>query len=411
MRRIEFKTRSVTRRVRVIRVFGAGVTLALAMLWQAVAQTSPQAAAGGRMRRARVHVLLSPSFFRGIDRHDVIAAFKPWFDIIAQERGLELDSHVDVPADHLEIEKRLRQGAVDVLMLDFVDYVRLEPHGLLVADLTEQRGSDPNPGYSYLVLTRAESGIHSIADLQEKALRHYARTKLDAGLAWLDVTMAKAGLGRAASHAGARKPAARPQDCVLPVFFGKVDACVVDELSFELLKEMNPQLTRLRVIARSERFIETVIARPVVPHPYMRELWDATISLHLNPRGKQVLTMFQVGRVVRLAPEHMAASRRLWQEYRKLHGSLPSVQGLAAGQPASRSGVPAAHRWPPSDRTPPGAVQAWRFPGGSQNAAWSAAAGPKGSLMACWAVSVKNDWGSGVRRGPGSGAVWEGWTV
>lgn len=435
MKELQCNRRSSTRHVGAMWGLGVGVILALALLLPALGQTSPQAAAGGSLRRTRVHVLLSPTLFRGTNRHDVIAAFKPWFDIIGRERGFVLDSQVDVPPDHMEIEKRLRQRKVDVLMLDFVDYFRLESHGLLVADLTEQRGSDPRPGYSYVVLTRAESGINALAHLQGKVLRHHARTASDAGLAWLDVTMAKAGLGRAASYIGTRTPAARPQDCVLPLFFGRADACVVDELSFELLKEMNPQLSRLRVIARSERIIETVIARPIEPHPYLADLWDATLSLHLNPRGRQVLTVFKIGRLSRMAPEHMAASRRLWQEYRKLNGSLPAVQqGLSSWllpwgapwwQPWLRLSDPAPGHLR-SARNPPGGIHAWKLssegansrrgrearwrksPGGQH--ASRAASGKDGVEM--WRLAAAEaGLGYGVRRGPGWGTVWEGWMV
>jgi len=69
----------------------------------------------------------------------------------------------------------------------------------------------------------------------------------------MDVLLSKQKLGRADSFFGSVKAAATAQSCILPVFFGSADACVVDEINLELAREMNPQLGRLRAIADPSR--------------------------------------------------------------------------------------------------------------------------------------------------------------
>jgi hypothetical protein len=109
----------------------------------------------------------------------------------------------------------------------------------------------------------------------------------------------------------------------LPLFFGTVDACVVDETNLNLAKEMNPQLGQLRVLARSRPMIGSVIATPVEPIPYQNELLDTILALHEDARGRQLLMVFKTDRVVRVQPGDLDSARELWRDYSRLPASSP----------------------------------------------------------------------------------------
>ena len=105
---------------------------------------------------------------------------------------------------------------------------------------------------------------------------------------------------------------------------------------------MNPQLGQLRVLARSRPMIESVIAVPAEPHPYQKELIDAMLSLHEDPRGRQLLMVFKTARLVRVQPGDLDSARELWRDFYRLTGSPPNraaISGTAAveSNPAGRA--------------------------------------------------------------------------
>jgi phosphonate transport system substrate-binding protein len=257
--------------------------------------------------------------FSDVNRNDARAALKVWFDVVAHQRGYILDSTVDILDSVAEIRERLRSHSVELLSLGFRDYLELESSNLIVPVLTDSRTTG-GALYSYVLLVHP-SGATSVAGLRGKNVLVSARGSGETGTAWLEVLLGKEKLARAAAFFSSVKPAAKPQACILPVFFGTVDACVVDEVNLNLAKEMNPQLGQLRILARSRPMIESVIAVPADPHPYQKELIDSMLSLHEDPRGRQLLMVFRTDRLVRIQPGDLDAARELWKEYDRLTGS------------------------------------------------------------------------------------------
>ena len=222
-------------------------------------------------------------------------------------------------------------------MLGVADYLELESSRLIVPVLTDARTSQGGALYSYVLLVNPSSGATTIASLRGKNILVSSRGAGKTGMAWLEVLLGKEKLGRAASFFASIKAPDKAQACILPLFFGAVDACVVDEVNLNLAKEMNPQLGQLRVLARSRPMIESVIAMPAEPHPYQKELIDAMLSLHEDPRGRQLLMVFKTDRMVRIQPGDLESARELWRDYYRLPGSPPLRPAGSGPAPVAES--------------------------------------------------------------------------
>ncbi len=293
----------------------------------AVAQHGPAGRAAATEARGLRHALLrgvaSSSVFSTVNRNDARAAIKVWFDVVAQQRGFILDSTVDILDSVAEIRERLESHSVELLTLGVPEYLELESSRLIVPVLTDVRSPQAGPPYSYVLLGNSSSGATTIARLRGKNILVASRNAGKTGMVWLEVLLDKEKLGRAAPFFASIKDPDKAQACILPLFFGAVDACVVDEVSLNLAKEMNPQLGQLRVLARSRPMIESVVATPVESRPYQKELIDAMLALHEEPRGRQLLMVFRTDRLVRVQPGDLDSARDLWREYHRLPGSPP----------------------------------------------------------------------------------------
>lgn len=276
------------------------------------------------LRHARLYWIGSSRLLDQVNHNDARAALKVWFDVMAQERGFILDSRIDVVEGVQEIRDRLQSHSVDLLALDLKTYMELESSHLVVPILTPARGRQGSALYSYLLLVGPASETTTISTLRGKHILVSSGNASNTGLAWLEVLLGKERLGRAASFFAAVKVADKPQACILPLFFGSVDACVVDEISLNLAKEMNPQVGKLKVLARSGPLIEGLIAMPAQQFPYLKELLDSMLSLHQTPRGRQLLTVFRTDRLVPVQPGDLDSARDLWRDNSRLIAPAPN---------------------------------------------------------------------------------------
>ena len=302
-------------------VLGVAIGAALAQQNTPGRATTTEASA---LRHEQLRGVVSGRVFSNVNRNDARPALKVWFDVVARQRGYILDSTVDIVDSVAEIRKRLQSHSVELAIIGISEFLELESSNLIVPVLTDARTSQGGALYSYVLLVNPSSGVTSIASLRGRNVLVSARGSGETGMAWLEVLLSKEKLGRAASFFASIKVADKPQACILPVFFGKVDACVVDEVNLDLAKEMNPQLGQLRVLARSRPMIESVIAVPAEPHPCQEELIDRMLKLPADPSGRQLLMVFKTERLVRLQPGDLDSARELWRDYYRLPGSTPS---------------------------------------------------------------------------------------
>lgn len=289
----------------------------------------------GGLRHALLRGVASSRMFNSVNRNDARAALKVWFDALARQKGFLLDSKVDIVDSVTQIRERLQSHSVELVMLSVTEYLELESSRLIVPVLTDVRSGQGGALYSYVLLVNPSSGATTIASLRGKNILVSSRGAGHTGGVWLDVFLGKEKFGRAASFFASIKAPDKAQACILPLFFGTVDACVVDEVSLDLAKEMNPQLGQLRVLARSRGMIESVIAVPAEPCPYQKELIDAMLSLHQDPRGRQLLMVFKTDRLVRIQPGDLDSARELWRDYDRLPGSSPHRPAVFAPAPES----------------------------------------------------------------------------
>lgn len=272
------------------------------------------------LRNTRLYVVANSTMLYGVNPSDARAALRVWFESVARRKGFLLDCRVDILDNLAEIKARLRAGQVDVLLPNVPVYLELERSNLAKVTLVHSVTVQAGPRYPYVLLVSGTSMAKSLAGLRGRSVYVNSRGGSGTGHVWLEVMLGQEGLGRAASFFSSVKEIDKPQGCILPLFFNSVDACVVDEVNLNLAKELNPQLARLRVLARSEPLVENFIATPLQPHPYQTELMDAILTLHEDVAHRQLLMVFRTQRVTRVQQGDLDPIRELWREYRRLAG-------------------------------------------------------------------------------------------
>jgi hypothetical protein len=315
--------------------------LPLVLIWLGLAANGAPAAGdqptSPALKPARLHVIVSDLLFGTANPNDATASMRIWTEQIGRIRGFQFNTKIEIGRSVGQMRQSLAEYSVDLLVLDTSDYLALADGKLI-----EAVAAGTNRGqllvYPYLLLTKDAAEAGRFDGLRGKRIVVASRTKSNLGMVWLETLLAENRLGRAATFFGSVEIGYRASACVLPLFFGKIDACVVDFANLESLKELNPQLGRLHVAARSEGLVEGLIAMPVQPHPYQSELIDSILNLHKTPAGEQLGVVFKTGPLMRVGSEPFESVRALCGRYRRLVDATGDGTGYTAGRQEPMAG-------------------------------------------------------------------------
>jgi phosphonate transport system substrate-binding protein len=278
------------------------------------------------LRRSHLAVLYSSSLFRTVSRNDAIAAMRVWVDTIGRQKGFQLDCSVLVAEDVAEMKRRVQEGPPGLVLLDPVEYFELAGLGLLEPAFTGTRGKD-DESLQFLLVANQESGATTISGLRGKTLAIQTDSRADMGRMWIEVLLHEDGLGPAGRFFSSLSSVSTPSAAVLPVFFGKVGAGVVDRASFEVMKEMNPQLgLRLRVLAVSPPLIKDILCVDKRHIAYREDLLQSLRELHQTAEGKQILIVFKSDRLKPMDTADLERVRTLCTKYQRISGEAAALK-------------------------------------------------------------------------------------
>jgi hypothetical protein len=288
------------------------------------------------LRRIHLYVMSSDSLFTTVNRSDAIASLRVWITALGKRRGFQFDTKLDIFNSTADALARLKEHSVDVLVLDTPDYLALASSHLLEPMFAgTHRGQ--LAAFRYLLLERELDGTAQLEKLRGKRIVVNSRTKSELGMEWIEPLLAENRLGRASRFFASTGATHRASSSILPLCFGRIDACVVDSGNGELTKELNPQLARLKVIAQSEPVIEGLIALPVHASPYRGELVDSILELHKDPAGEQMALVFKTGPMIRAGKAAFESVRVLWNRYLRLGSSAERNTATAPLSGAART--------------------------------------------------------------------------
>jgi phosphonate transport system substrate-binding protein len=282
------------------------------------------------MRRVRLDMVFSTGLFRSVNRNDAIAAVRVWASMVGRTHGIQVDPTVEVADDVAEVRKRVLDGSAGVLALDVVEYFELADLPVVEPVFCAMKGEGNVPP-NYLVLVGANSGISSLEGLRGKTVIIHANTGANLGQVWLDSMLYDGHFGRPEHFFGSVEVVPKASSAILPVFFGKADAAIVDGGSYDVAKELNPQVgMKLRVLRASPPLAEGVlcICRKQMDSP--DDFLASARELQFDVQGRQILMVFGFNRLKPLNKNELEPVRELWRKHNLLLSQSPGKLPLAS---------------------------------------------------------------------------------
>ncbi|MBI4661314.1 MAG: PhnD/SsuA/transferrin family substrate-binding protein [Verrucomicrobia bacterium] len=264
--------------------------------------------------------------FRGINENDGRAAIKLYIEAVGKERGVVLESMTTFDGVR-DVGKALRNGELDAVSVTTDDYLRISGDVASVHVFDEPNRSEP--GEEYVLLIHRSSTVTNLAGLEGRVLMEYDNLRTSLARMWLDVLFLEQGLPRAENLFAKVIPERKLSLTVLPVFFGKAQACLVTRRGFATMVELNPQLGKdLRELAVSPAYVVTVMCfGPKASSTAKAMVLEGILRLHEQPRGQQLLTIFQGGeRLIDYPVSFLERARTLRQRHAELLKKAPILK-------------------------------------------------------------------------------------
>ncbi|NVN92718.1 MAG: PhnD/SsuA/transferrin family substrate-binding protein, partial [Desulfuromonadales bacterium] len=258
----------------------------------------------------------SAQVFFNVDPRDVIGLTKVWASLADRNLKQSGDTSVVIFKTLAEAEKALEHNEVDILVMIPEEFISLRTRIPLTPVLSADYGKN---FYDELFLVvRKDSGITRISQLRGKSLRVETGQKGSVPLQWLDqIILSRTSSGAKGLFSNISE-IPKASQVLMPVFFKQCDACLVSQTSFDVMSELNPQIGRqLQVLEKSPGFVTGILAvRKDVRNPRRDAMVEILQDMHNDPKGKQLLTLFRINRLVPFRHEHLAAAEKVIRDHR-----------------------------------------------------------------------------------------------
>jgi phosphonate transport system substrate-binding protein len=302
-------------RIKAGRPNGWGVLLLLLFLWAVDSTVSGADQKSGIVEKPLV-VAFTPQAFFNVDPRDAIGAARVWINNADRRLGNNPETTVLYLTTQSEVESALSRNEVDILISIADEFINLREKFGLLPVLSTDYGKHFYD--ELLLLVRADSGISRTEQLRGKSLRIEGGQKGTIPLRWLKSLLEERTSSSPREFFGNISEFPKASQIITPVFFGQADSCIASLTSFEIMSELNPQLgKKLKILEKSPGFATGIIAvRKGFQNRRRDALIEALRDMERDPKGKQVLTIFRINRLVPFRGEHMASVERLFKGQR-----------------------------------------------------------------------------------------------
>lgn len=252
-----------------------------------------------------------------VDHRDANAALKIWSQDIGDLYGFDVNAILYESIDQLV--KDFINKKVDFVSMQTIDYLKYAPTIKVKVDMASQRNNKVS--VKYLLLVNADGEIKSLANLKNKRLAIKKETRL--GMIFIDTELMKAKLPASSLFFNTIEEKPKENQAALAVFFGQVDACIVTDVNYETMTELNPQMGRkLKALASSAELVEIVgFFRKDFPLPHKERAIQGIIKgVKASKRASQMKLLLNTEGMNTIADNQLDNVRMLLADYNRLKG-------------------------------------------------------------------------------------------
>jgi len=254
----------------------------------------------------------SSNVFSGVYLNDAIAAAKVLTEFFLKKynrtwevKSPEIFSNID------ELKKILSEQEFELLIMHPGEYIQVKDMNLLEPIGMSLR--DGSPYDTYHLLVHKDSDIKNLSYLKDKKIL-IDLLGGDKARLWLDKLLKEKNLSRKEKFFTEIQFVDKPLSTVLPVFFRKIDACILNKSSYSTVVELNPQIGRdlISIEVSQPLAIGLIALRKTISDQQVKiDTEETMLNFHNYEESRQYLTVFKIGKVVEFKEEYLESTYAL----------------------------------------------------------------------------------------------------
>jgi ABC-type phosphate/phosphonate transport system substrate-binding protein len=272
----------------------------------------------------------SSDIFTLVNLLDARAVTNVMLQEIIDHWAFNLKSQVIIYENMDALRTGILGGNAEIIVMTTPEYFMLKNQIHITPFLTykiEDRTLD-----RMLLVSRTDSGIRSIKQLQKRKIAVFALSNAEIILPslWLTVQIIKSGGNYQNGHAPFVYRVHKGTNAISDVFFRKADAAVVPEREYFISKELNPQIgTQLSVIDSSKYLLYSVLCYTDKMTASLSRYKDRSIqsvidmmcNANKTENGRQLLSIFRITSFIPFKSEYLKETEVLFNDFRTLSAS------------------------------------------------------------------------------------------
>ncbi len=268
--------------------------------------------------KSEANIGITKEMFSDVNIRDAKAIINLWTKMVHEKVAYNVKSSSFIYEDMQQLIKDINETKVDYIFLSTPQYLKyksslkLKPYyGTLI---NKQKSFD-----LYLMI-RNNTNIKIFSDLKNSSIAvQGGRFKL-IGKLFLDYLCLKNGVTEKEKFFKKIIYDDNASKTILSTFFGKTDACIVTNSTFEITSEMNPQINNtLRIFSEKENLVNDLFCfRNDIPKNEVARAIGFGDQIDSDPKSSQIYKIFKIDGSFLLSDSDLASTFEFWEGYNKL---------------------------------------------------------------------------------------------
>lgn len=279
----------------------------------------------------KINVVIPGNIFCKSRKSDILVSLRELGNMLNDRIKEDVDVNYIIEDDVEVIRKGLKEEQIDALVVLSPEFVSLEKTEAF--QKLRLLSGTRNVRKEVLMVVDADSEYSEFDDLRGKRVAVAYQKNMKVAQLWHETFLFERGIGAEENFYSEVHYKKNGSQAVLSVFFGKTDACFVSRASYEMIKEMNPQVGRkLTVLASSPSYATTVLAvRETYKKPFVDEIFSIIDEVCEDSKGQHILMRDHLVALVKADSTDLDTVRVLVNQHDVLEQSLPENGNKNAG--------------------------------------------------------------------------------
>ncbi|MCB0751696.1 MAG: PhnD/SsuA/transferrin family substrate-binding protein, partial [Ignavibacteriae bacterium] len=261
---------------------------------------------------------ITQEMYSGLNNRDAKAGIEIWAKMIYENYTNIKKSNVIIYENMESLIKSINNNELDIVFLNSLQFIqnkdelKIQPYFGTTVNKEKK--------YSIYLISKNKQPIKKFDELKNTIITIQAGRYKMLNELWLDLLCLENRINDKTKFFKKIVFEENPSKTIFSVFFDKSDFCIATNFSYDLMMEMNPQISKkISVFKKRENLINDLFCFVNSMNPNLKSnLLDFGQTLDKQPKMEQVYKMFKIDGSYLLEEHYLDSTLMLWQEYNKI---------------------------------------------------------------------------------------------